>query len=178
MSQEKCTINSAAKALGVTTKTIYRYLSNGTLSKIREGSRTYILIDEVRKLRSNMSETVKNDVLTDMGHSDTEKITISLKQYTDLIDELGQYKNQVSGQAKYLLEYKEDLQTKDKELEAVKSALAANNAELIEAKETINKARGELKRLFDTQRELKDLRAEIERLRLPWWRRIWRGKDG
>lgn len=114
MSVEKCTIPAAAKALGVSQKTIYRYLNNGTLSRIREGKNTYILIDEVRTLRTDMSVTQKEPVRTKHTDTDTDKITLSLKEYTTLVDELGQYKGQVSGQARYLLEYKASIDGKDR----------------------------------------------------------------
>ena len=192
MSQEKCTIQAAAKALGVTQKTIYRYLSNGTLSRIREGARTYILVDEVRTLRMKLSETQEKGVITDVGHTDSDIITIKLSVYNDLMKKLGQ----AEGQEKYLLEYKADSERKAQELATVKGVLDANSAELDQAKTTIAKARNELQRLLEAKRdaelkaitildqqaalkqrekELDNLRAENERLkRLRWWERLFR----
>ncbi len=183
MSQEKCTIQAAAKALGVTTKTIYRYLSNGSLSKVKEGARTYILIDEVRKLRSEMSETQENGVLTNMGHSDSDTITLKISAYNELMKKLGH----AEGQERYLLEYKQDSERKAQELATVKGALDANSSELSEAKRIISRARLELEKIVEIradaeaktraleeqQAELDRLRAENERLRLPWWKKLF-----
>jgi DNA repair ATPase RecN len=171
MQAEKTTIAAAAKALGVSQKTIYRYLNNGTLSRIREGKNTYILVDEVRTLRTDMTGAEKEPVRTKHTDTDTDKITLSLKQYTDLIDELGQYKNQVSGQARYLLEYKEDLQTKDKDLAEARATLARANSELRRLVEIRADAERKAETLAEREAEVDRLRAENARLRLPWWRR-------
>ncbi len=150
MSQEKCTIQAAAKALNMTTKTIYRYLSNGTLSRIREGNRTFILVDEVRKLRSDMSVTEKEGVRTNHSDSDSNTITINLTEYKELIQELGHYKGQLEGQTRNLLENKAVIEGKDRTI--------ADQQATIQAKD----------------KELEQIRAEVERLSLPWYRRIFK----
>jgi len=196
MEQEKTTIQAAAKALGVTTKTIQRYLLNGTLSKIKEGTRTYIPIDEIRTLRQGQTEGQKRDVQTNHRDRDSNTITINLEEYKELLQELGHYKGQVEGQTRHLLEYKANIEAKDKELATVKGALATNTEEIERAKATIVKARSELQRLFEVKQdaeakakvvleqqaalearehELADIRGENERLkRLRWWERLFR----
>lgn len=197
MEQEKTTIQAAAKALGVTTKTIQRYLLNGTLSKIKEGARTYIPIDEIRTLRRGQEQGQKKDVQTNHRDRDRDTITINLAEYKELLQELGHYKGQVEGQTRHLLEYKANIEAKDKELSTVKGALATNTEEIEKAKATIAKARNELQRLLEVkqdaevkgkalleqqavlkarEREIEALRAEIKILRLPWWKRIFKNE--
>lgn len=134
MSQEKTTVAAAAKALGVTQKTIYRYLSNGTLSRIREGARTYILVDEVRTLRMKLSETQENGVLTNEGHTDSDMITLKLSAYNELMKKLGQ----AEGQERYLLEYRAEIQQKDKALIEQSALLENKNKEIEELKKRLN----------------------------------------
>lgn len=200
MEKEKTTIQAAAKALGVTTKTIQRYLVNGTLSKVKEGNRTYILIDEIRTLRQGQTEGQKNDVQTNHKDRDIDTITIKLSEYKELLQEVGHYKGQAEGQARYLLEFKQDAEQKAYELAAVRSSLDANSKELDQAKATISKARNELQHLVEIkqdaerkaealraremeladlrakdeqkEKELAEIRAELERLKAPWWKRL------
>lgn len=42
----KASILEAARSLGVSTKTIQRYLAKGLLTKVREGGRTYVLMSD------------------------------------------------------------------------------------------------------------------------------------
>ena len=89
-------------------------------------------------------------------------------------------------------QHKEIVQAKDRELASVRSALDANTQELTEARTTITKARNELQRLLEIkqdaeqkakmvidqqealearEKELAEVKAEVERLKLPFWRR-------
>lgn len=43
----KASILEAARSLGVSTKTIQRYLAKGLLTKVREGGRTYVLMSDL-----------------------------------------------------------------------------------------------------------------------------------
>jgi hypothetical protein len=49
-SARKTSILEAARSLGVSTKTIQRYLAKGLLTKIREGGRTYVLMSDLHSL--------------------------------------------------------------------------------------------------------------------------------
>jgi DNA-binding transcriptional MerR regulator len=153
MSVEKCTIPAAAKALGVSQKTIYRYLNNGTLSRIREGKNTYIMVDEVRTLRTDMSVSPNEAVRTNHTDTDRNTITINLTEYKELLQEVGHYKGQLEGQTRNLLENKAIIEGKDKVILDQQSALEQR------------------------ERELSDLRRELEMSRLPWYKKLFgRGK--
>lgn len=118
----------------------------------------------------------------------------TIKQKDIEISETRETLTNINKELRKSIEYKADLQAKNKELAAVKSALDTNSSELDQAKATITKARDELQRLFDAQkdanakgraliekeaaleareRELETLREENERLKRPWWKRIF-----
>lgn len=152
MTQEKTTIPAAAKALGVSQKTIYRYLSNGTLSRVREGKNTYILIDEIRTLRTDRTETVKEGVRTKHTDTNTKTITVKLTEYNELLKQIGRTETQ----DRYLLEYKATIEQKDKVILEQKEKVSTQNKILKEAGEKI-----------------RELQAENERLKLSWWKRLF-----
>ncbi len=57
-SEEKVTVKVAAKALGVSERTVQRYLEKGLLSKLKEGRRVYIPTSEITTLRQRQSKQV------------------------------------------------------------------------------------------------------------------------
>ena len=184
MEQEKTTIQAAAKALGVTTKTIQRYLLNGTLSKIKEGTRTYILIDEIRTLRQGQEQGQKRDVQTNHKDRDRNVITLNLAEYKELLQELGHYKGQLEGQTRHLLEYKQDAECKAQELTEAKAVISKARSELEkmiefkrDAEQKAKMVLGQQATLKARERELEALRAENERLKLPWYKRIFNKND-
>ncbi len=165
MSEEKVTIQLAAKVLNVTPKTIHRWLKLGMLSKVKEGSRTYILMDDIRALRQRQVITSKNDVPTfegDMGQGNNlgnNIVPIERSHYKGLLTRLGQ----LAAKQALLLEYKEGLEKKDKELAETKEALIQKERLLQEKDKVMKQAGGEIQRL----------RAEVNRLRKPFWKRIF-----
>lgn len=142
MQDEKVTIQVAAKAIGVTPKTIHQWLRKGTLSKVKEGNRTYILMDEIRALRQDkvtnqksevITSEVKQEQVTNQGYN---MVPIKREHYEGLLTKLGQ----LEANQQLLLEYKEGLQKKDKDI-------------------------------LGQQVEIDRLRVENNRLKLPFWRR-------
>jgi len=169
MQDEKVTIQVAAKALNVTPKTVHQWLRTGTLTRVKDGNRTYILMDEVRALRQNRVTNQKSEVITSEGKSEPSNnlgnnmVPIDREHYEGLLIRLGQ----LEANQQLLLEYKAGIEYRDKALEqakgnisgqaqelaAVRSALDTNSAELEKARSTITKARSELQRLFEVQRD-------------------------
>ena len=127
--EEKVTVKVAAKALGVSDKTIYRYIEKGVLSKIKEGRRIYIPVSEVRTLRNGQGEKVSGQVL-DMRK---EKMSITRKEYDSLMVELGELRER----NKLLLEYKLNRD----------QALTVKDGEIAELKQKLQKAEGEIEKL-------------------------------
>ena len=164
MSQEKVNIQVAAKALNVTTKTIHRYLANGTLTRIKEAGRTYIPMDEIRAIRQRQEETVKSDVSDILEFTGQSKTIVPVERahYEALLTRLGQLETE----KQHLLEYKEDLQRKDKEL-------AETRADLVEA-EKILAAKNQA--MEQAGQRIKELQEEVERLKTPWFIRWFKKK--
>jgi DNA-binding transcriptional MerR regulator len=180
MGQEKTTIQAAAKALNISIKTIQRYLNNGTLSKIKEGNRTYLLVDEIRTLRQGQNEGTKKDVWTEHRDKDNNIITVNRTKYEELLQEIGHYKGQLEGQTRYLLEYKETIETKDRTLLEQKAIIEQKGKELTEAErllkekdKVMEKAGAEIQKLRAEVKKAEELEKEIQRLKLPFWKRIF-----
>jgi excisionase family DNA binding protein len=211
---EKASIQVAAKALGVSAKTIQRWVKSGKIQSIREDNRVFIPVDEIRtRLQeqragvADIDQDKKEDVQTIRGHDEAKSIDvipITRTHYEGLLTRLGQ----LEANQQLLLEYRAGIESRDKALEqakgnisaqaqeiaTVKSALATNTTELEEARSTITKARSELQRLLEIKQdaeqkakvvleqqaelkakehELEALKMEVERLRRPWWKRIF-----
>lgn len=169
MSEEKVTIRVAAKALNVSTKTIHRWLANGTLTRIKEGPRTYIAMDEIRTLRQRHKEDNKkddSDIFNIFGQGQ-DIVPIKREHYEGLLTRLGQLENEKS----YLLEYKEGLEQKDKELVETKANLAIKNKELLEIKSKMENSNDDVK---NKSEELEKLKEKIEHYESrSLWQRIF-----
>lgn len=197
MQDEKVTIQVAAKALNVTPKTIYQWFRTGTLTRVKDGNRTYILMDEVRALRQTRVTNQKSEVITSEGKNEPgnnpgyDMVPIKREHYEGLLTRLGQ----LEANQQLLLEYKAGIESRDKALEQAKGNINAQAQELDQARATISKARSELQRLFEVQKdaeqkaralmeqqakierkdkELEALRAELDRARCPWWKCLFR----
>jgi DNA-binding transcriptional MerR regulator len=172
MSEEKVNVQVAAKALGVTTKTIHRWLTNGTLTKIKEGGRTFISMDEIRTLLQRQEETQKSDVSNffDFSGQDKTVVPVERSHYEGLLTRLGQ----LEAKQELLLEYKEGLERKDKELSETKDTLARANNELQKFIRYKQDSEQKAKVLLEQQAKIDRLQEENERLKLPFWRRLFR----
>jgi hypothetical protein len=193
---EKITLQVAAKALDVSVRTVQRYIDKGLITKVKEDGKVYVIVDEIRGLRKKLEAT--NDTTGDRAKIDKTTITVDMSYLEGLLVQIGEMKEK----QRLLLEYKDDIRqrevsllAKEQELTQTKAALAANSAELDQAKAAITKARSELQRLLEIkqdaeqkakvvlnqqealeakERELAEIREEVERFRLPWWKRLFR----
>jgi len=181
MQDEKVTIQVASKAINVTPKTIHQWLKNGTLSKVKEGNRTYILMDEVRALLQSRVTNKKSEVTTfegnlEPGNNLSNKIvSIDRDHYEGLLTRLGQLETK----QQLMLEYKQNLQAKDEELIEARVIISKARSELEKMVELKQDSEQKTRELFEQkvkieerERELDKLREDNERLRLPWWRRL------
>jgi multidrug efflux pump subunit AcrA (membrane-fusion protein) len=183
---EKVTIPLAAKALKVSTKTVHRYIEKGLLTKVKEGTRVYVPMDEIRALLSGQPKIDKCPRV-----HEKDRVTVDRTHYDGLLVRLGQ----LEANQQLLLEYRAGIESRDKALEQAKGNINAQAQELAEARATITKARSELQQLLMVkqdaeakgkalldqraaleakERELAKIRAEVERLRLPFWKRIFK----
>ena len=135
-SNEKVTVKVAAKALNVSDKTIYRYIKNSRLSKIKEGRRVYILMSEIRTLRNGQGEKMSRQVL-DTRKEKMSKVSITKKEYESLLVELGELRER----NKLLLEHKlnrdQVLTAKDEEVAELKQKLQEAEIEISRLKKPL-----------------------------------------
>lgn len=167
---EKITIKAAAKALGVTTKTIQRYIGKGLLSKVKQGTRTYLYLSEIRAmLEYRASERGQSMSLVGRrsGAGQTaDTITLHRERYESLLIELGELRKQSQflDEFKAALQMKEDiLRDRERDMDQLKT-----NLEKLEAKDRARE--GELER---SSTKIRELEAELEQIRAlkPWWQR-------
>lgn len=181
MTQDKITIQEAARVAKIGRKTIYRWIDKGLLSREKDGNRAYVSLAEVRALCvkgtvqqdtedvSGDTYDTQEDTLKDTRNDtqtpprDIHTVTVNISYLEGLLVRLGQ----MEAEKRYLLEYKTGLEAKDKALEqakenisvqaqelaAVRSALDTNSAELDQARATIMKARNELQRLLKIKQD-------------------------
>lgn len=95
---QKITVKAAADLLEVTTKTIQRYLAKGRLTKVKEGTRTLLLLAEIKGLKDaghggqGQPPRVSGRTVGTGQVGDT--ITLSRERYEQLLLELGELRKQ------------------------------------------------------------------------------------
>lgn len=116
METEKVTIAIACKALGVSRKTIYSYVEKGSLTLVKEGSRSFILADGLRALRSEKLSPEATQKVTDQV---TQTVTLDIKEYEALIAR----NSWLEAQSERILEYKGELQEARKRIAELEQQL-------------------------------------------------------
>lgn len=141
-------IQVAAKALGVSTKTVQRYLEKGLLTKIKDGHKVSIPIEEIKNLRE------KIQIDNGQTEKDTNKksITIDLDKYDQLMTELGELRHK----SQLLLSYLSEIKTKD---------------------ERITEREREIGELESKNKQLEAQLKNLENKLLPWWKKIFKRSD-
>jgi len=154
MTEKKITIKAAAKILGVSTKTIQRYLTKGRLTRIKEGTRTLLLFPEVKVLQGHRSLGQGRPSLTtaeSKGMRQTRDIvTLSRERYEQILIELGELRKQ----NQFFMEYKEVYQAKEESIrrlgldveqlrERIRALEMRKHKELPSAPEDVQESAGE-----------------------------------
>ncbi len=159
VTQGKVTVLEAAKALNIARKTVYRWIEKGLLSKVKEGNKTFVVLEEVKAICDKAVSQGDTKFEAD-SVADTSLVTLERLHYEGLLIKLGQFE----AERRYLLEYKTGLEAKDKELIGTKNALA-DAEKLIEAKN---------KTMQLADQKIKELEAEVERSKnRSWLKRIF-----
>ena len=143
---KKVTIQAAANALGVSKGTVIHYLNDGRLTRIREGSQVYILMDEIRALRGpdKRSGEIRalhedyedSDVTTPIpssGDGDGANVTLDREHYEELLTRLGQVELENQNLLKYrdsIVDIKATLSQKETDLQQVEAKLHMMEEEL------------------------------------------------
>lgn len=144
--EERITVQSAAKVLGVSKGTVVHYLNNGKLTRLREGSKVYILMDEIRRLLDGQEDknvTTPVDTSADTSKAtpvadivrESEAITVSVDRvhYEELLTRLGQLELEKKNLLVYknsMVETKAAIYAKEQQLEQVKAKLLMMEEEL------------------------------------------------
>jgi excisionase family DNA binding protein len=145
-SEEKITIQSAAKVLGVSKGTVVHYLNNGKLTRLREGSKVYVLMDEISALldgKEAKSVTTPVEKSVDVSEaaakaeisseSDGTAVTVDREHYEELLTRLGQLELEKQNLLVYknsMVETKAAIYDKERQLEQVKAKLLMMEEEL------------------------------------------------
>lgn len=90
-------VRVAAERLGVSTKTIHRYLSKGQLTKVKIGTRTFVDSSEFQATSLFLQAKAFKDTSRQIGPYETDKrdtVTLSRERYESLLIELGELRKQ------------------------------------------------------------------------------------
>ena len=147
---ETVSLAVAAKALGVTRRTIERWIEIGKLQRVRDGSRSFIPVSALHAMRASMQNGAPDPAGN--GESGETVVPLPLSRYEELIAENAALKRQ----AQFLIE---DLQAK----EAAEKVLEATREKVVDQERLIGRLEGELQAV---QRELAERKQSI-------WRRLW-----
>ncbi len=159
-------VEEAAHALGVSTKTIQRYLKSGLLTKIKANRRTYLQQSEVTELVKKKRHGQEGNLLkTELQTTAGDIVTVSRERYEGLLIELGQLRKE--------REYLMASEIKRQELE---TALKRAEAELAEARRPLQKSRaspdvpGRNASEADDQSRERELKGRPPSTK-PWWQK-------
>lgn len=158
-SGEKVTIQAAAKTLGVSKGTVVRYLNNGSLTRIKEGSTVYISTDEIKALLETKAHpdvttpkarvAQSKDVVVseaESGDGDGTNVTVDREHYEEILTRLGQLELENQN----LLVYKDSMVK-------TKTVLSDREKELQEVRVKLHMMEEELRRLK----------------KMGWWKRVF-----
>ncbi|UCG12131.1 MAG: helix-turn-helix domain-containing protein [Deltaproteobacteria bacterium] len=144
--RQKVSIQVAAKILGVSRGTVIRYMDRDRLTRIRESSRVYVPMDEIRNLRASRKKSGGSGPGR-TAHGDIKAtVTLERDHYEELLTRLGQ----LESENQHLLEYKNDLVD-------IKTALVDREKDLGEV----------MAKLLMAEEELKKVR------RMAWWQKLF-----
>ena len=159
LSEEKVTIQAAAKALGVSKGTIVHYLNNGSLSRIKEGSAVYISTEEINKLLETRGDPGviapkaqvakrKHVVVTKVKSSegDGTTVTVDRNHYEEILTRVGQ------------------LELENRNLLVYKDSMVKTKSVLNDKERELQKVRAKLHMMEEELRRLQ---------KMGWWKRVF-----
>ena len=190
--KEKVTIQVAARTLGVSKGTIITYLNKGLLTRIKEGGRIYVSMDEVRTLGDTKRKPqVKPSVTTSAKRNKRASANKERDRPKRPVASFGL----LESERQYLLKCKAALEAKDTELEKLTfevntlkrnlkiraNELKGTETRLRELEKERQKLLGEYKKTTDannhekerTQARLLAVDDKGKRLRRPWWQELF-----
>ena len=133
MTQDKVTIQEAARIANISRQTLYRWIEKGLLSREKDKNLSFVSLAEVQALCNQSDKPNDTDNVTSNNQDtqqDVNRVTVDRAHYDGLLVRLGQ----MEAEKKYLLEYKGGLEAKDKELDHAKVEIDRLKAELERAR--------------------------------------------
>ena len=164
----KATIQAAARTLGVSKGTVVHFLNNGKLTRIKEGSAVFVLMDEIEALLETEKKpgvitpevkTAESEAVSTaeskIGESGGTTITVDRAHYEEILTRVGQLEVE-----------KENLLVYKKNMVETKGALSHKETEFQQTKAKLHMMEEELRRLK----------------KMGWWKRVfgrtWRMTGG
>lgn len=164
----KVTIQAAARTLGVSKGTVVHFLNNGKLTRIKEGSAVFVLMDEIEALVEKEKEP--GVISPEVKAAESEAVSIAKSQ----VDDSGGITVTVD-RAHY-----EELLTRVGQLEVEKENLLVYKNNMVETKGALSHKEKEFQQ---AQAKLHMMEEELRRLKkMGWWKRVfgrkWRMTGG
>ncbi|HOV86785.1 MAG TPA: helix-turn-helix domain-containing protein [Syntrophobacteraceae bacterium] len=167
---ERLTVKAAARTLNVSTKTIHRYLAKGFLTKIKEGTRTLVSLQELTAYLGRVSQgqgpgLEGTQPRTQKGQSG-DTVTLDRERYESLLMEIGELRkgSRLMGELKQLVEGRDQGSGPDrKELEELAARVQYLELRGLERE----------KQWVELLSRVKDLEADLSRMKMqkPWWQK-------
>jgi len=165
--ETKISVEEAASLLGISTKTIQRYLASGLLTKVKVRHRTWLLKSEVEELgRTRSSRKSGEAARSALQAAATDVVTISRARYESLLIELGELRKEC--------ELLAAAESRRRELEL---ALRDAEAELTRTRMLLDQRRepaGNVTEVHENGRPIPPEppgKARATPTRKPWWQR-------
>ena len=169
-SAEKTTIQAAARCLGVSTKTIQRYLAKGLLTKIKDGAKTFVLTSEIDALAAPDLTGQKHErprILPRLQKGlPRDEVVLEREHYESLLIELGELRKQ----KEYALEFKTALNILQDKLSTVEDNLTEAERRLKSAELSLSTMERKLSEAvqggFERETDSKSPKGPK-----PWWQK-------
>ncbi len=167
MTDQKITVKTAAQILGVSTKSIHRYLTKGRLTKVKEGTRTLLLLPEVKSLGSDplfgqgrlFGTLGKAAEMGQVGGI----VTLSRERYEQMLLELGELRKQ----NQFFLEFKGIMLAREESIRRLEDHIEQLTERVVALEMRKDKAQQtEAERL---QRSADEREPTKTKPRKPWW---------
>ena len=165
--EQKITIKAAAQILGVSPKTIQRYLAKGRLTRVKEGTRTLLLLAEVKALERDYSlgqgrpspVAVKGPGTGQTG----DTVTLSRERYEQFLLELGELRKQ----NQFYLEFKGILLAKEESIQRLERGIEQLQERVLALE--LKRTRGHPSAVEGDQADANNRGQGKTKPKKPWW---------
>ncbi len=162
-------VRVAAQRLGVSMKTIHRYLAKGQLTRVKIGTRTFVDSSDFANVNMLVSDRLPKDSQRQNHYRETDRrdtVTLARERYENLLIELGELRKQneiLLAERSKMEDRLERLAEREKELDQALSRARVGEGRKSERDRELNAARERIRRL---EEELSRIQAQKQ-----WWQR-------